>query len=294
MGKLKEVEILKTVSIQHEFRINQVLDFIENHLEDVISLDCLAERAHFSRYHFLRLFQERMGEAPYSYLRRRRLEIGASQLLYSGESVAAIASTCGFETADGFSRAFRQYFGLAPAPWREKRYADTANMVTKTLDTRGWTARILTIPTVRVAYLRHVGPYNQSNGEQWERMSAWMRTNQIPGGWRYGMGLDDPGLTAPAKCRYDACVEVPENFALPPRTPVKTIKGGVHAVMRYVGPRSESHHAWLWLMREGIPLGRYKPAPRSVFERYDVHVADPGAEIEDCELCVPLQARGGI
>jgi len=64
-----------------------------------------------------------------------------------------------------------------------------------------------------VAYLRHVGPYGKPVSDFWiNKVAPWMETNGLYGRTRYGISRDDPGVTAPEKLRYDAAVEVPENF----------------------------------------------------------------------------------
>ena len=64
---------------------------------------------------------------------------------------------------------------------------------------------------VEVAYLRHVGPYGAQIGNFWiEQVAPWMQTNGLQNVGRYGISHDDPSVTDALKCRYDACVEVPQ------------------------------------------------------------------------------------
>ena len=70
---------------------------------------------------------------------------------------------------------------------------------------------IIERPPVHVAYLRHTGPYGAGIGRFWmETVAPWMSTNNLIGRERFGIALDDPTVTAPAKCRYDACVQSDE------------------------------------------------------------------------------------
>jgi AraC family transcriptional regulator len=278
---------------QVEFRLNKVFDFIEANLSDDLSLEALAERAHFSRYHFLRLFHTWSGEAPHAYVRRRRLEAGASQLLYSSDTITTIASECGFDTADGFSRAFRQYFGATPLTWRRRRLSVAPSEVVPANDDAGpaWPVRIVQLPPTRVAYTRHVGPYGKTAMAHWGRTAAWMEKSGLKNVVRFGMGLDDPTFTPPEKCRYDVCVALPASFMPPQRILTKTIAGGAHAVLRFDGHAQQSNEAWHYLLKYVATLGRYKVAALPAFERYDVDMPTPVDSRQNCELCLPLELQ---
>ena len=63
-------------------RFNKVLDFIDRHLAEPVDLAALADVAHFSPFHFHRLFRAWMGETLGDYLRRRRLEVAALYLMH--------------------------------------------------------------------------------------------------------------------------------------------------------------------------------------------------------------------
>ncbi len=73
----------------------------------------LAEIAGMSLSRFCELFQARVGETPSSYLRRWRLTL-AQQDLRAGDRVETIAHRYGYESADGFARAFRRQYGQNP------------------------------------------------------------------------------------------------------------------------------------------------------------------------------------
>lgn len=103
----------------YRYRIQKALVFIENHLSERISAADIARAAHFSAYHFHRLFSAYMGEPVHKYVLSRRLERGA-QLLREQPSLglAEVALSVGFETHSAFSRAFRRHFGETPSAFR--------------------------------------------------------------------------------------------------------------------------------------------------------------------------------
>ena len=67
-----------------------------------------------------------------------------------------------------------------------------------------------------IAYLRHVGPYGPELSRFWqETVYPWLASNRLLDRPRYGISLDDAGITAPEKCRYDAAVEVEPKLVTP-------------------------------------------------------------------------------
>ena len=68
---------------EYESRFHRVLEYIDQHLDQSLDLDTLAQVAHFSPLHFHRLFSAWMGETLGDYLRRRRIEIAACACWYS-------------------------------------------------------------------------------------------------------------------------------------------------------------------------------------------------------------------
>lgn len=78
----------------------------------------LADRACLSRFHFGRVFRRFVGEAPGEMERRLRLERAAHALSATGQDVTGIAFDAGYDTLEGFSRAFRRAYGLSPSRYR--------------------------------------------------------------------------------------------------------------------------------------------------------------------------------
>lgn len=100
-------------------RIYLAMDYIHTHFDQHISLADLANAAHFSPYHFHRIFTATQHETPNNYLRRIRVERAAHLLfIYPPASMLQIALDCGFKSQALFSRAFRAHFGMSPSEWR--------------------------------------------------------------------------------------------------------------------------------------------------------------------------------
>lgn len=90
-----------------------------------------------------------------------------------------------------------------------------------------------TLEPRRVAYLRHVGPYQEAY-RAWPGLRERLRRDGVrcEGSLLIGVPMDDPRNTPPEKLRYDACVTVAENYVPTKPVRVRTIPGGDYVVAR--------------------------------------------------------------
>jgi AraC family transcriptional regulator len=294
---------------EYTTRMHRVLDHIDAHLDQPLSLEALAGVAHFSAFHFHRLFSAWMGETLGDYLRRRRLEVAAMRLVGQPRlAVTRVALGVGFGSSEAFARAFKARFGLSPTSWRqvEQRKRGQANRKNdQAIETRPADHEPMdnttTIPAVSkvtiierqpttVAYLRHVGPYGQPLSDFWEKTAyPWLATNGLLNRPRYGISLDDPGITAPEKLRYDAAVEVAADFAGAGPYQKTTIPGGKYAAGSFQGTVAEIGPAWDAMMRDWLPRSGMQIDARPIFEYYPTDSTyDPASGVFSCDLCIPV------
>ncbi|WP_429924152.1 AraC family transcriptional regulator [Agrobacterium vitis] len=100
--------------------ISEIIAWIENHLDDDLSLETIAERAGYSPYYFSRLFLAHTRRTVMEYVRGRRLVRGAKRLLTDpGLRLVDLAFDCGFDSQEAFTRAFKRMFGTTPSRFRE-------------------------------------------------------------------------------------------------------------------------------------------------------------------------------
>ena len=96
--------------------ISQSIYFIETHIKDKLTVERIAANAGYSVYHFSRMFAAVKGIAVTDYVRFRRLSLARAELL-SQRKIIDIALDYCFETASGFSKAFRKEFGYSPTTY---------------------------------------------------------------------------------------------------------------------------------------------------------------------------------
>ena len=97
-----------------------VLDHIEQHLSEEISLSTLARLARLSPYHFARAFRTSFGLPPHRYHMARRLKRAEELLSCSTLPVTQISVRIGFRETSAFTRAYRRYTGLTPSEFRRQ------------------------------------------------------------------------------------------------------------------------------------------------------------------------------
>lgn len=102
-------------------KIEESLKFIEDNLDENITLDVLAENAHCSKFHFHRIFHATVGQSVMEYIRQKKLVRSVNQLLYSDRSIIDIGMEAGFEYQQSYTRAFKHIFGFTPAECRNNK-----------------------------------------------------------------------------------------------------------------------------------------------------------------------------
>jgi AraC family transcriptional regulator len=283
--------------------MHAVIDYIDLHLDETLDLATLAGVAHFSAFHFHRLFHALQGEPLGDYVRRRRLELAALRLrAQHGVPVLGIALGVGFGSAEAFSRAFRARFGVSPTGWRnskrdqvtrkadqERRAPPRKNGDSRKKET-AMQVKLIDRAPVYVAYLRHTGPYGPPLGKFWmDTVAPWMATNNLMGRDRFGISLDDSQVTRPERCRYDACVASPEGEVLSGNPAHKVIPGGRYASLAFEGTSAGIGAAWDSLLRDWLPKSGLQLDSRPFFEHYPVDGRyDPKTGAFSCNICVPV------
>lgn len=117
------VDAARTQNPRLVHQLSNVMQYIDAHLFEDLSLVHLAEKAHMSRSHFSALFSEMNGLSVWEYIINKRVA-HAAQLLQSTEmTVMDVALSCGFNTAANFNHAFKKHTNKTPLQYRRERKA---------------------------------------------------------------------------------------------------------------------------------------------------------------------------
>ena len=99
--------------------IEDVMQYIREHINEPLDREVLAGIAGFSIPHFHRVFTAHVGESAISYVRRLRLERAGRKLRMGAVDITEVALAAGYDTHAAFSKAFKQQFGLSPSEFRQ-------------------------------------------------------------------------------------------------------------------------------------------------------------------------------
>jgi AraC family transcriptional regulator len=241
----------KALELDYHYRINHVVNYIEEHLTNPLTLEEVSEVGAFSPYHFHRVFKTVMGENVHAFVQRIRVEKAIKLLLFHPyRSVSDIALDCGLQTAAHFCRVFRQHTGLSATEFRRRHDLRAiserfrAGLPLEKSD--GLVRRLAEIPIelrnlapMQAIYARYRGTINEGKENPnipalFSRVSSWLEAREAlnEDSMTVGLVLDDPFITPEGKHRYDACLTTEQPLAPTGDLGVRTIPGGKYAIVR--------------------------------------------------------------
>lgn len=100
-------------STQTSRAVRQVVNYVNLHYSEPLSLDLLAEKFFVSKYHLSHEFNRQVGTSVYRYIQKKRL-LMARQLMAQGKKPNEVYASCGFGDYAGFYRAFKSEYQIGP------------------------------------------------------------------------------------------------------------------------------------------------------------------------------------
>lgn len=261
-----------TVKDYHE-RINKVLMYISEHLEEKMELSKLAEISSFSPYHFHRIMRAYLNEPLGEFIIRLRLDKAAAQLEYSEQSPTEIAYNCGYDVPSSFNKAFKKRFGISPGEYRAgQRSIKLENLVINlNITVMELKPKIKEIKEKNVIYIRSIGDYNgEQTGQTWEKVCDFAQKKRLFGFKTEMIGIshDDPNITETDKLRYDACITVRKEVDPEGEVGFKAIAGGRYAIFEHRGPYSKFNETYNAIYKKWLPESNEKLRDLPCFEKY--------------------------
>ncbi len=247
-------------------RVQRVVDYLGEHLDEALDLEALARVACFSPYHFHRIYRALLGETANDTVRRLRLYRAAIDLLDRDLSIEQTARRAGYASQAAFTRAFRAEYGEPPAHYRVARQSVQLD---QERNSAMYEVQTISMPKLRVAAIQHRGDY-QLASKVFERLMAVAATTGLltPNTRSIGIFFDDPASMPKVELRSVVCITVPDDWAPSGELTEAHIEGGRYARIVHTGPYTELRMAYDWLYQTWLPNSAEEPRDLPCIEEY--------------------------
>ncbi len=294
-------------------RINDVMNFVEKNLDKELPLELVSKRAHFSPFHFHRIFSAITGETIHAFIKRKRMERAASKLMLGTDaSLTELAFEYGFKSVSAFSRAFKGFYGISPSEFRENnpgpfskiRKTDSKNgqepisferYICSIHNILNWLKmnaqiEVKQMPELKVAGIQHIGQFDQI-GNAYGKLMRWAGPKgllQFPKTKTITVYHDDPKVTEISKVRQTACITLDQDVSTDGEVGTMTVDKGKFAVGRFEIQATDFGKAWdsmcVWVAENG-----YKNRDGDYYELYhNDHMQHPERKFI-LDICVPVE-----
>lgn len=293
-----------TTKQDYRDRVIKVIEHIQGHLDSPLALDTLAQIAHFSPYHFHRIFRLMVGETLADHIRRHRLKAAASRMR-DGASVIATALDCGYENPESFSRAFKGFYGLSPSTYAQAENPPEPNadaisllqgpdglllILPESIRRLNMNIELVTLDAMPIAFVPHSGNYDDIGGA-FQRIAGWAAMkgflkDDTP---MFGRYYDDPDSVAVADLRSEACVALPDGVEPDQGMQRGTLAGGLYAKAVHKGPYTDMKQTYDFIYGSWMPDSGQNVADAPCVEMYlNNPETCPPAELIT-EIYIPLK-----
>ncbi len=285
-------------------QLEKAVVFIEDNLDEEIRVEDVAAIVGYSYYHFQRVFAAVLGESIGDYIRTRRLNRAASDLIYTDKRILDIAMKYRFESQESFNRAFKKVYRFSPGVYRKNRI-DTIIGSRKELTAghlrhicEGVTLKpvICLLDEKRLAGIRFQTSLNKNAlTEAWKRFNSLSAEYSLMGnGPRYGIceatpEFDFTKFEENTVSTHFIGTEVHSFEGLPEEVSTKTLVSGRYAVFTHRGKvaalKITYDYIWgTWLLCSGMELDN-----RDDFELYDERFLGADNDLNEIEIYIPVK-----
>jgi AraC family transcriptional regulator len=259
-------------------RFCKVLEYIDSHLDDDLTIDRLSTVAAFSKYHFHRQFSELFGISVYKYVRLTRLKRASYQLAFRDPMpIVDISLANGYENHESFSRAFKKNIGQTPSEFRERPQWNPWHLIYQPLsdlriehmkpDNQLDNVKVTMFKETKVAVLEHRGDPNLIR-DSIRKFIEWRKQNHLlpQVSDTFNILYDNPSEVSPENFRLDICASTDRDVTDNSFGVVeKTLPGGRCAVWRYIGDEANLGESITYLYSNWLPLSGEEPRDFPLF-----------------------------
>ncbi|NME69167.1 AraC family transcriptional regulator [Flammeovirga aprica] len=285
-------------------RIEKAVNFIEENLMKKITVEMIAERAHFSKYHFIRIFTAMTGETVGNYLRRRRISKSSKQLINTNRSILDIAFDYQFESQEAYTRSFKKIYHTSPGKYRKLNNNQIAyGRARLTIERLNHLKKNITLKPKIVDMKRKtfVGKSTltsiASNNipKLWDEFLPCVEkiTNNSNTGYyeihQFDKDFKMEDFTVDMMFEKWVTVEVSKVGRMPKELKSFTIEGGKYAVFEHKGVMNAIQMSFDYAYGTWLQSSEYEIDKRADFERYGDQYLGPNHPESITELWIPIK-----
>jgi len=280
----------------HFERINKVIIYINQHLNEKLDLDILAEISNFSSFHFHRIMRSYLNESIGAYIIRLRLETAVHLIMYTDLPYNEIAYRVGYDIPSSFNKAFNKRYNATPQQFRERKYESVSdfNWIAKPQPQLNYLLKpeIKLLGDKRLVYIQIRGKYgNEDYDIAWKKIFEFATKLHL---FRWntetiGISFDNPTITEEEYCQYNACLSIQKEIKPDGEFGVMVLPAGYYAIFKYKGAYSNLDYVYNAIMRDWLPQSGYNLRDTYIFDKYVNNTNHTKPEKLITEIYLPVE-----
>ena len=252
----------KETNLKHSKLANDLMNYINENIHTDINIDELSYSLNISKFHLHKIYKEQMGVNIYESIKSIRLQKASNLLITNRYStITQVANLCGYSSQTSFIRSFKSRFNCTPKEWRNGKYKEYSNQILDSSDVASisnadfshLSPKIVKTKNKKVYYIRQKG-YDERSFYLWQKIQAWIFTNNIEEYEQIGIYHDNPIITPLNECHYVACVAVEDDTNLVnTNLPTFDIPEGICACFDIEGKYGDILKLIQWVYHHWLP-----------------------------------------
>ena len=292
-------------------RIYNAVIYIEENLDKKLLLEDVCKKAHFSPYHFHRLFSVVTGETFTNFINRKRIEKSASFLIHQKEkNITEISEAIGFASISSFSKSFKKFYGISPSEFKNQtphkfskiskteskngtikvsfeQYICNVNNALNWLQMNAKT-EVKIVEQLELACISHKGKM-EAIGNVYQQLIQWAAPKGLMNAQTKMLTIyhDSPKITDPNNLRMSASIILNKPVKAEGEVHLKTLSASKCIVSRLEIQPYQFQQAWessfVWMTEHGYKKGENDP-----FEIYYNNATEHPENKFIVDLCIPI------
>ncbi len=270
--------------------VNEMIDYIMQHLDEDLSLDTISAQFFISKFHADRLFKEETGETIYAFIKRCKVDQSAVDMkLNPSKAITDIGLDYGYSSSN-YSSVFRKHHHTSPTMFKQSipthsmpvPFAPERIVHFKTAEEYAARIEIQELKDFHVIYERFIGNYADLE-KHWYQFLDKYKT------FLYGQPVlierffNDPAITDSSQCICDICMTADQDCDM---ENVMWIKGGRWIVYHFDGEIKDIFETLQGIFNVWLPQSGYRMAQRYGLNIYHSFDRDNHKVVMD--LCIPI------